>query len=121
MRGLPSSHKAKLLADENVKAKLAKFLVEQGFDVKRAPKRAKDSELFSTATKEGRVLLTHDKDFLDAAKYPPKSCPGIILLSIHPPELSKLKSATLKLLREFPEDLRGKTLILREEGVTILE
>ena len=116
-----SSHKVKLLADENVKAKLVKFLAEQGFDVKQASKGIKDSEHFTAATKEGRVLLTHDKDFLDATRYPLKSSPGVILLSIHPPELSKLKSATLKLLKEFPEDLKGKVIILREESVTILE
>lgn len=117
---MPSSHK--LLADENVKAKLVKFLVEQGFDATQAPKGLKDSELFASAVKEGRAILTHDKDFLNSARYPPKSCHGIVLLRIHPPELSKLKSATLKLLNKFSmKDLKGKTIVLGEYGVSILE
>lgn len=111
----------KLLADENVKAGLVKFLAEEGFDISLAQKGVRDSELFSIAVKESRILLTHDKDFLNATLYPPKSCRGIILLRIHPPELSKLKSLTLKFLKEFPEDLKGKAVVLSEESVSILE
>ena len=115
-----SSHK--LLADENVKAKLVEFLIEQGFDTTQAQKGLKDTELFASAAKEGRAILTHDKDFLNSERYPPNSCHGIVLLRIHPPELSKLKSATLKLLNKFSmKDLKGKTVVLREDDVSIFE
>ncbi len=110
------------MADENVKLDLVKFISSKGVNIIYAPKGIKNSELFSFASKQGRILLTNDSDFLNTSLYPIKSSPGVILLRIHPPELSELKAVMLKLLKEFsPQDIRGKSLVLRQESIEIIE
>ncbi|MCX8189436.1 MAG: DUF5615 family PIN-like protein [Nitrososphaeria archaeon] len=61
----------KILADENIELSLIKFLEEKGFDVKYASKGLRNSELLSIAEVEGRILLTHDHDFLEIESYSP--------------------------------------------------
>lgn len=112
----------KILADENVKLDLVKFISSKGVNIIYAPKGIKNSELFSFASKQGRILLTNDSDFLNTSLYPLKSGPGVILLRIHPPELSELKAVMLKLLKEFsPQDIRGKSLVLRQDSIEVIE
>jgi len=112
--------KMKLLADENIMLRLVGFLNKAGFDTKFAPKGWRNSELFLLANKEERILLTHDKHFLNSELFPPKLSSGIIVLRIHPPDLAKLKSALLKLFKELSEeDIKGKLLVLREDSVEI--
>lgn len=118
----PSTKFPRLLADENVKAKLVKFLSEVGCDVCSAAKGLKNSSLAALAKKEKRVLLTHDKDFLEESLYPPKAHEGIIVLAIHPPELPKLESALKRLLETIsPDKFAGKVFLLSEAGVEIKE
>ncbi len=81
----------KILADENVKAKLVKFLNGTGINTEYAPKSLKNSKLFNYACEQKRILLTHDKDFMKTEIYEPKLSSGIVLLRIHPPKLSVLK------------------------------
>ena len=110
-----------ILADENVKLDLVKFISSKGVNIIYAPRGIKNSELFSFASKQGRILLTNDSDFLNTSLYPIKFSPGVILLRIHPPELSKLKIGMLKLLKEFSsKDIKGKALVLREESIEVI-
>ena len=113
MRELPFSREAlttaKLLADENVKAKLVRFLTEEGVDVKYAAKGMKNSAFFTVACKENRVLLTHDKGFLNTALYKLTSSQGVVVIDIHQPNISTLKSAITRLFKELaPKDFKGK-------------
>ena len=117
MRSLLSVNRPKLLADENIKLKLVRFLADEGFDIKYEPKGLKNSLLIEAATKEWRVLLTHDKDFLNTDLYDLRSCLGVILIRIHPPELSKMKSSLKALFKELPaEELKGRLLTVTNEG-----
>lgn len=61
MPSLPPAHK--LLLDENVRAELYRFLKEQGFDIKLAPKGSKDEDLARISKEEKRILVTNDQDF----------------------------------------------------------
>ena len=122
VKELSFSTKLKLLADENIKFRLVKFLINEGVDIKYESKGLRNSALFKAASGEGRVLLTHDKDFLNTEQYPVKSCSGIIVLSIHPPDISKFKSAVLRVLNTFSEEeLKGKVFLVKEEGITTIE
>ena len=116
MKGLLRS--IKFLSDENVKLDLIKFLSREGVDVKNAPKGEKDLRLFSLACEDERAILTHDKHFLNKALFPPEKSCGIVVMRIHPPDLSKLQSAVLKLLNEYSaKEIKGKLLVLWESGV----
>jgi len=113
------SPSVRILADENVSLKLIRSLADKGFDIKHATKGLKNSELHSIALNEDRVLLTHDIDFSNTTLYPPAS--GTIILDVHPPELSRLKSALLKFFDEFSEErIKGKVFVVREGKIEIL-
>lgn len=44
-------------------------------------RRAADREHFARAREQGRTLVTLDRDFLDARRYPPASSGGVIVCS----------------------------------------
>ncbi|MBI3305352.1 DUF5615 family PIN-like protein [Candidatus Parcubacteria bacterium] len=83
----------KLLADENVKGRLIRWLRATGHDVATAPKGFKNSRLASLAHTDGRVLLTNDTDFLSTALYPPAGTPGRIVLRVFPSTLVAQQAA----------------------------
>ncbi len=95
--------KMKIIADENIKLKLVNFLIQRGHDVGIITKGFNDNKLFTLACKEKRLILTHDKHFLNTSLFPPIKTAGIILLRIHPPELSKLENALDKLFNHLKE------------------
>ncbi|MDP2600194.1 MAG: DUF5615 family PIN-like protein [Deltaproteobacteria bacterium] len=111
----------RVLIDENVHVKVISWLKEKGCDVLRVPSGTKNGNVIKLAQNESRVLMTNDTNFSNRFLYPPKQFHGIIILKIHPPKLENLLSALQKLLKEFPElDLRGKLVILEEEGCRLI-
>lgn len=67
-------------------------------------RRARDAEHFRLAREFGRTLITLDRDFLDAARFPPAESPGVIICSA--PDETRL----LRVLRTVDRDwLRGET------------
>lgn len=75
---------AKFLADGNISYFLVKTLRKNGFDIKSLSEMKRlgisDKELISIATKEDRIILTHDKDFANLINYPLTPHKGVILL-----------------------------------------
>lgn len=60
----------RLLANENIATSVVKALRDAGFDVlyaRESMRGAQDTEVLERAVTEGRVLVTHDKDFGDLA------------------------------------------------------
>ena len=106
----------RFLIDENIRREAIQFLIEKGHDAKRTPKGLTNGDVIRLAQEEGRILLTHDKDFSNVSLYPPKSLSGIVLLKIHPPNVPDIVTALEKLLRQHtsPESLRGKSIILEK-------
>jgi predicted nuclease of predicted toxin-antitoxin system len=84
IRELNRSRRARFLVDENVGEGVAealrgarwnvKFVGEVGLD------RHDDSDVFAFAGREGRFIVTHDRDFLDDRRFPPHRNPGIVVL-----------------------------------------
>ena len=110
------------LADENIKAKLVRYFSQKGCDICFAKKGLKNSSLLSLAKKEKRVLLTHDRDFLNEFMYHPEEYEGILVLAIHPPSLFEQISLLEKFLATVPkEEFSGKSFFLSETGVEIKE
>ena len=76
----------RFLADENIPAAAVAALIARGSDVVRvgavAP-GATDDEVLALAAREGRTLLTFDKDFGELARDSalPRTC-GVILLRV---------------------------------------
>jgi predicted nuclease of predicted toxin-antitoxin system len=106
----------KFLVDENVKLRLATFLVKKGYDVKLVAKRSSDKEVSLLAQKESRIILTHDSDFGNPVLFPPLKYPGIIILRVMPPTLPRLSLSLENLLLALkPREFKGKTIILLDE------
>lgn len=107
----------KLLADENVRGRLVRWLSKRGYDVKAAPKGFKNSRLIELSNTEGRVLLTNDTDFLNTALYPPTDAPGRIVLRVFPDTLAE-QQASLSLffstLKE--EEVSGNVIELLRDS-----
>lgn len=105
----------RLLVDENVHAGLISILASAGHDAIRVPSGIRNGEVIAMAVAEGRILVTHDRDFLDPARYPPAGTPGIICLRIHPPILTAVSEALSRALSGASADsFRGKATTLTD-------
>jgi Domain of unknown function (DUF5615) len=75
--------KAQFLVDESLGIGVAEVLRRHGWNVRFVDEVGlqghDDSDVFAFASRESRVLLTHDKDFLDDKKFPPHRNPGIVV------------------------------------------
>lgn len=88
------------LLDENVHQGLVAWFADLGHEVARSPKGLANGAVFAAAVSEGRILVTHDKDF--AARPPLIHHPGVVLLKVLPKDLDQLKAALELLLAEKP-------------------
>ena len=113
-------HKYKLIADENLRREVIEFLRKQGYGIKVPAKGLKNGQVLSLALEEKRVLLTHDKDFLDPLLYPPTKTDGIVVIRIHPPTVSEICAALEDLFNKLsPEHLNKKLIVLEKDGFRI--
>jgi predicted nuclease of predicted toxin-antitoxin system len=76
--------KTRFLIDENLGIEVARYLKDIGFSAIFAGDVGlnghSDEDVFSYAWREGRMLLTHDRDFLDDACFPEHRNPGVVVL-----------------------------------------
>ena len=106
----------KLLADENVRRRLVRVLIESGHDVKMAEKGTRNSALFLLAKKDNRLLLTNDTDFLGIELYPTDKTVGIVILRVFPETFENQREAVLRLLGKFKvEELFGRKVELGKD------
>ena len=112
--------KYKLIVDENLRREVVDFLKDSGCDIKIPAKGLKNGQIMRLAIYEERILITHDKDFLDPLLYPPSKTTGVILIRIHPPTVSAICTALEDLFKKLPpESLNKKLIILEQEGFRI--
>ncbi|MEK7101534.1 MAG: DUF5615 family PIN-like protein [Patescibacteria group bacterium] len=109
----------RFLVDENVRNEVARFLSKFG-DAVHVSKGASDATIMEVCEKEWRILITHDKDFVNTVAYPPKKYAGIVLIRIHPPKPEVIIGALSNLFASHDEDaLDGRLVILTEHGFLI--
>jgi predicted nuclease of predicted toxin-antitoxin system len=76
--------KARFLVDENAGISVAKILQGFGYNAKFAADLGllgrSDEDVLAAAWKDGRIVITHDADFLDNYRFPPHRNPGVILV-----------------------------------------
>ena len=92
----------RLLADENVHAKLSPFLRSLSHDIQSVAKGTEDPDIAAQAKTESRVILTHDTDFANTDQYPISAHAGVILIRINPAYLEKIKDALANLFSHIP-------------------
>ncbi len=77
----------KFLADENIPLKAVKALKERGLDIISTlnfAKGLKDEEVLDLAHRQGRILVTFDKDFGELVFRAKRKSKGVILLRFIP-------------------------------------
>ena len=105
----------KFLIDEDVPVKLLKFLAASGHDAVRATPATADLEIAKRAKKDGRILITLDKDFANTVIFPTTEF-NIVQIRIHPPYADAITEAFQKFLSTVPpENIKG-LMILEKEG-----
>jgi hypothetical protein len=76
--------KAKFLVDENLGTEVTRVLRDDGWNVTDVFELnivgQPDENVFAAARKLNRILLTHDEDFLDDRRFPPRLNPGLVVL-----------------------------------------
>ena len=76
--------KAKFLVDENLGEEVTRLLRDDGWNVTDVFELnilgQPDENIFAVARKLDRILLTHDDDFLDDRRFPPRLNPGLVVL-----------------------------------------
>ena len=76
--------RAKFLVDENVIPDVAEWLRDEGWNVRDVNDLGisgrDDRVVFQAAREHGRMLITHDEDFLDNREFPFRISPGIIVI-----------------------------------------
>jgi predicted nuclease of predicted toxin-antitoxin system len=114
----------RLLADENFPRSTVEALRQDGHEliwVRTSAPGAKDPFLLEWAEKEGRLLLTLDRDFWLIALQRPKpisNC-GVMLFRLHPAVAERLTPLARRALRAGNE-WRGQITIVTIDGIHLV-
>lgn len=109
----------KFLADQDVWAVTTQFLRSQGHDVVTASdlelSSAEDEDLLILAQKQGRLMVTRDRDYggLVFVKHAGR---GVVYLRISPSTIVSVHSQLLKLLASHPETDLSNAFVVVEPG-----
>jgi predicted nuclease of predicted toxin-antitoxin system len=103
--------------DQMFQSDVAEALHRQGHDVIRAADvrqdRADDAEILARAVREGRTLVTLDKDFGDWVVLPLGEHPGVIRVKVHPATTPEVLALLLPFLAAHQQDeFRNHLIIL---------
>lgn len=108
----------KFIADVNVAQVVIKFLHQSGHDIvdikKQLPTKA-DIDIIKIALNEGRIILTHDKDFLGLVKFPKYQVGMIVMRLANQKTLNHLAKLKQLLEEDTEEVLMSSLTILTED------
>ena len=104
------------LADECITVSLVRDLRVAGHDVLYIAEFAaslSDVEVIALASREGRLLLTADKDFGELVFRRGQAVPGLILLRIDP-DNGLVRARLLEAVDQFGQGLFGRYVVIDE-------
>ena len=105
------------LADECVDASLVTRLHEAGYDtvyLAEAAPSATDADIVALARREGRLLLTEDKDFGDLVIRGRAEVPGLVLLRIDPRQRDLKWTRLEAAIARYGDLLLGRYTVVEE-------
>lgn len=113
------------IADENIAPKVVKSLRDNGFDVLSIGDdkfySMDDEEILKLAEKQGRIIITHDKDFGNLIHQFHQKHRGVILLRLRDQSPQNIIRNLIPFLKKFKlKKLEDKLIIIREGVVKIL-
>ena len=106
----------KFLADINIPQSVISYLVQNNhavLDLKKVNLLAKDNEIIELAQKEGRIVLTLDKDFIGLTQFPKYHVACIII---------RLKNQNPKnIINYLNQLLNNQKIEILEKSLTIVK
>ena len=112
----------KFLLDENVDVRLASFLREQGHDVtaiaQEYPHSLADRAVLAIAHRDGRTLITNDRDFGALIVLHRLPHAGVILLRLGSEQLTAKTAALTRLLANHADRL-DQFVVVTDRGVRV--
>jgi len=110
----------KLLLDQDIYQITAKFLLEQGHDVVLASElgleEASDQKVLNVAQKEGRILVTRDRDYGNLV-FVKGAGKGVIYLRILPKNLNLIHQELSRVLQIYSQkELVGAFVVIQASG-----
>jgi predicted nuclease of predicted toxin-antitoxin system len=105
----------KFLLDQDVYAPTARFLIGSGHNVVLAAQiglsQADDDELLKTAQKQGRILITRDRDF-GTLVFMKAMGAGVIYLRILPSTQNAVHKELERILNTYSEEELAKAFVV---------
>ena len=116
--------KAQFLIDESLGVEAARFIRALGWNAVYVGEvdlgGKSDEDVFAIAWRDDRIILTHDKDFLNDRRFPYHRNPGVIVLpgaTGETPGLLNAVSGVLRLIGPYREANRGIKIEITEDGI----
>lgn len=116
--------KARFLVDESLGEEAARAIRALGWNVVYVGAVGlagkPDEDVFAFGWREDRIILTHDKDFLDDRRFPFHRNPGVIVLlgaTGQTPVLVNALSGVLRLIGPYREAHRRTKVEITEDGI----
>ncbi|MBI5390287.1 DUF5615 family PIN-like protein [Candidatus Woesearchaeota archaeon] len=107
----------KLLADLNISIKTVAYLQTKGIDIKRIDKSlSTDEDVVLLSRKEGRTILTFDKDFGTIYYFQQPKVITVIVISLHDQRAEHVNKILHPFLLQIPMERVLKKLIIITEG-----
>jgi predicted nuclease of predicted toxin-antitoxin system len=109
-------------ADESCDFAVVRALRDDGFDVlavSEYTRRSDDRELIEQATRQGRILLTEDKDFGWLVFVSGSESPGVILIRFPGNARTTLVETILQIVREQADRLPGAFVVAQPGHIRI--
>jgi predicted nuclease of predicted toxin-antitoxin system len=120
--------KSRFLVDESLGIEVANVLRDMGWNAKFVSEVGlgghSDEDIFAHAWSLDRILLTHDRDFLDDRRFPPYRNPGVVVLPGAEGDEEALLRALVAMsliVAPFREGYRGtKVVVAADETWTFI-
>ena len=114
----------RFLIDENIAGSVIRLLQSREHDVKVVQQAglagAEDNVLIRLALDEGRIIVTHDKDFGAILRYPLKQHGGVILLRLRRPTPQNAVRALERVLATVPKErMMGHVIVVEDARIRV--
>ncbi|GIK43828.1 MAG: hypothetical protein BroJett011_76610 [Chloroflexota bacterium] len=114
----------KFIADENVSRFVIQSLTDAGYDIISVHdvglKSAADEAIIQFGIAEGRVIITHDRDFGGLLRYPARKSSGVILIRLRRPSPQNVWRALQRALTSLNEaKIQGHVVVIEDSRIRI--
>lgn len=110
----------KFLVDTCVDVRLARWLREQGHDVRHLRdeglQKLPNGQIFAKAIAEGRVVITHDLDFGEIAALTHGHKTSVIVFRLHNPRITRLTERLATVLSDCAPALLDGAVVIVEDS-----